>query len=93
MYSISTGDHTPCSLSFFDEATNPFALVEEARAKVPKAKICLFEAHCEACERIRKGNEQIVKRFGVKTVVDKEFLVTDLFPGRPCTASGFPFTT
>jgi len=35
----------------------------------------------EEYERIREGNEQIVKRFGVKSVVDREFLTTDLFPG------------
>jgi catechol 2,3-dioxygenase-like lactoylglutathione lyase family enzyme len=32
-------------------------------------------------ERIREGHQQIVKRFGVKTFLEKEFLVTDLFPG------------
>ena len=32
-------------------------------------------------ELIREGGEQIAKRFGVKSVLEKEFLVTDLFPG------------
>jgi hypothetical protein len=35
----------------------------------------------EQYEKIREGNEQIVKKFGVKTFLEKDFLVTDLFPG------------
>ena len=45
----------------------------------------------ELYERIREGNEQIVKKFGVKTFLEKDFLVTDLFPGEAANGEWVPF--
>ena len=45
----------------------------------------------EQYEKIREGNEQIVKKFGVKTFLEKDFLVTDLFPGEAASGEWVPF--
>ena len=45
----------------------------------------------ELYEKIREGNEQIVKKFGVKTFLEKDFLVTDLFPGEAANGEWVPF--
>jgi len=42
-------------------------------------------------EKIREGSEQIVKKFGVKTFLEKDFLMTDLFPGEAANGEWVPF--
>jgi hypothetical protein len=42
-------------------------------------------------ERIREGSDEIAKKFGVKTFLEKDFLVTDLFPGEAANGEWVPF--